>query len=218
MSASKGVFDNVSEGMSGFLGKILDAPDSVENPARRKVARTAFCLGVVALGVIAFLMMNGGLGGDIAGSLANPGVMSLMSMPMALGISGIGITWLLEDLIPQEHHRIASKVSALLMPLLMAGGVGSIMFAGFQHGWAAGSFNAYFIGGVIVLPMTLYAAIHAYDTVTDNRGHYYRLPQPPPPPPVAVAAPHGSSRSHPLLPIGPSAPSTPIIDFTDDDE
>ena len=162
------------EGMMGKMGdmadKILGLPDRPNSAAWRRVCRIVFSVAIIILGAGLFFMMNHGA----FGALANPSISTMMSMPLSIGITGVGIAWLLEDvsgIFGRKAQRGVGKILAIAMPILLAGGAAALMMAGFHGGLTATAINGWFFAGILLLPLsvlTLPGAINAINSRDAN--------------------------------------------------
>jgi hypothetical protein len=140
-------------GIMEKIEKIFSFPDQFTDPVANKVARVVLDLGIIGLGVGVLALVTGGFN---PASVANPATMMVLTVfPLSICAAGLGLAWLMEDLIPGQHHRTASKVMTLLMPALMLASSLCIVGASFSSGIYATSFNSYSLLGMMMVPLTL---------------------------------------------------------------
>lgn len=163
----------ITDKMGGIAKSIVYFPDKCKSPGWRKFWRIAFDVGLIALGIFILYSMNKG---NLA-ALANPTVSTLMSMPLTLGLVGLGASWLIQDLIGKEHQRTAALIAAIAMPALLAGAGAALMATGFQHGIIIGtSMNNYFLIGIVILPLSCFAAANAIKMFSQKKGKFIENP------------------------------------------
>lgn len=164
-----GMIGQLKDQMGGLLDKILSLPDKPKTEAGRKAAYIAADIAVIALGIIALGAMTQGFSHS---ALADPGIMTMMSIPMTLGISGMGLAWLISDLVGKENRRTAAKVMAILMPMMLLAGTLCIMGASFHSGIYPSSFNSHFVVGIILLPVAVVCIGQVASVLKDKNGQF----------------------------------------------
>lgn len=181
---NKGLMDKATGFMGDTLGKIADIPDKPEKAWQRKALYILFDLGIVllAFGVISMMM---GTGWNplhwfsaanftaIGHSLQNMSFMNMMTAGMGFGAIGVGLGFLVNDLLPKKAHRTASKVMAVAVPFLLIGGAAALILAAGKTG--GGHFlnmhfsltksmtSSLFYVGLLLIPVAAYSALKLPD-------------------------------------------------------
>lgn len=189
---NKGLMDKATGFMGDTLGKIADKPDEwadkIQDPRKREITRKAlyilFDLGIVllAFGVVSAMM---GAGWNplhwfsaanftaIGHSLQNMSFMNMMTAGMGFGAIGLGLGFLVNDLLPKKAHRTAGKVMAVAVPFLLIGGAAALILAAGKTG--GGHFlnmhfslsksmtSSLFYVGLLLIPVAAYSALKIPD-------------------------------------------------------
>ena len=203
-SSNKGAMDQIKDSAGGLLKSITSFPDTttppeflkdyITVPTWQKAARIGFDILMIGAGLLLIYLLSKIM------SISDPSIMSLMPMGAGLALSGFGLKFLIEDVIGKENMRTAAKVMAVLTPILLLGGTAALVGAGL-HSWMGGfGFNAYFMAGIIMLPLTVAAIKHSASAFKNNNSTYYRRALPPVvsprsiPPTGSLASPYDQHR------------------------
>lgn len=150
----------IMSGMGGMLDWILSLPDKPKHPVAKKVARIAFDILIVGLGVTLFFGLNTQFSFNMDAlrtALANPSLTTLMSMPICIAGTGVGLTWLLQDIISDKYHRFVGKIGAVVMPIFLIVAGACLMQAGFHNGLSRVTMGSYWFVSLLILPLALFA-------------------------------------------------------------
>ncbi len=169
-----GIKEQFLEHAGGLLKSIISIPDNrpkfledyIDESTWKKVARIGFDILMVGAGFLLIYTMSRFM------SISDPSIMSLMPICAGLALSGFGLKFLMEDLL-KEHLRTAAKVMAVLLPLLLVGGTVCMVGAGLHSLMGGYGFNAYFMAGIVMVPLTVVAIKHSASTFKDSNGTFF---------------------------------------------
>lgn len=167
-SESPGVLGGAKKAIGDKLDQFLDLPDKPKKEWQRKLAYIAFDLGVLLLVFGMASMMFGGVNPvHWISSLQNPSIMNMMSLPMLVAGGGVGLAFLIKDILPKKAHRTAGRVMAIAAPILILGGAIALILAGGKTGgghllnyhfsFTKSMTSPYFYIGLLLLPLSVYA-------------------------------------------------------------
>lgn len=154
-----GLVGGIGEKIGNKLGPLFDLPDLPTNPTARKAARIAFDLIIVGLGIIMLGAVTSH--SSFCSGLLNPSYGTYMILPFPCIIMGLGLSWLLDDLIAKKHKRTFTKAIAYALPVLVLGGALGLAGSGFVSGFNASGVNLYFLSSFMLAPTSLVALHHA---------------------------------------------------------
>jgi hypothetical protein len=169
----KGWFMSLSEKLSGlkeFGAKIGHFPDTLDTPAKRKAARMLYDIGLIALGIIALSAVSGGFNPS---NFLDPGITSLMGLPMFVGISAAGAAWFLKEILPKEWHHTASKVMMFLVPALLIAGTICMCGATFHHVVGPNSITSVSLLGAVLVPAAIGSIGYSASSLKDNISYFF---------------------------------------------
>jgi hypothetical protein len=155
----------IKDAMMDKIGNLFSLPDQVEDPHLRKLARAAFGVALIALAFVAFYFMNGGSflapsWKPIIASLADPGMMTMISIAGGSLVSAFGLTIIIKNLFGKEHSQTVAKVASIAVPLALLAAGALFLGAGFQHGFAPPSVgNNYVVLGAVTLPCGIFLSL-----------------------------------------------------------
>lgn len=141
--------DKAKNAMGGVLGKVCGFADNHPDPTIRKVRRVfiySMAILLVCLVVWMFAGSNGvmgqvgnaftGKGFDVSALnwgeefFSNSSMTTVMMVGAATAGVGIGVSLILQELISKKYQRSVSKVTAVMLPLLMLAAGGCLLGAG----------------------------------------------------------------------------------------
>ena len=168
-TGNKGGIDQFKDSALGYLKSITSFPDTTTPPdflkdyisvaTWQKTARIGFDILMIGAGFLALYFF----------ATPDPSIMSLMPIGAGLGLAGFGIKFLMEDLVG-KNNRTAAKVMAVLAPILLLGGTAALVGAGLHSLMGGFGFNAYFMAGIVMVPLTVVAIKHSASAFKDNNG------------------------------------------------
>lgn len=166
----------IKDGLMGKLGELADLPDKPKKAWQRKALYILFDVGVILLGVMALGMATkfGIFTGHFA-ALSHPGFSTLMMLPAVGGAVGVGLSWLIVDIMGRRAAR-AAKVLSVATPillllgsfLLMASGGVSHTAHGIHFSLMKAMTSTYFYVGLLLVPLTLAATAKGLDVWSDS--------------------------------------------------
>lgn len=171
-SETNSTISEVKDTAMKVIDWILDLPDRPSSALGKKLVYIIFDLGIVLLAYLMLCTMTGSTSfTGIAHAFADPGITTLLSMPMVLGGAGAGIFFLLQDILPKKAHKAVAKVATVVAPLLLfvagfalirAGG-GHLVNGGggtnfFHFSLAAAATSPTFYMGLMIIPLGFVAA------------------------------------------------------------
>jgi len=160
-----GGLSQLKDSMMGKVDWVLSRPD------KYRALRYVYDIALIGIGIAILCVTTGNF--DPA-SLSNPTVGVIMAMPMSFAITGIGVAWLLEDVIGKKHQRTAAKIMAFIMPLALIAGTVCLMGAGLHGGFKPFSINNYFLAGLLLLPLSLFALDRSAKILTHKEPIFVR--------------------------------------------
>ena len=175
---NKGISDQLKNYAGGMLDSITSFPDTttppeflkdyISVPTWRKAAQIGFDILMVGAGILLIYLLSKTM------SISDPSIMSLMPLVAGLGISGFGLKFLIEDVLGKKNMRVAAKVAALLMPILMIGSTVALVGAGLNSLMGGMGFNAYFMAGIVMVPLTLVGIKHSASVFKSSEATYFQ--------------------------------------------
>lgn len=170
------------------LDSILDIPDRPSSEWGKKALYIIFDLGILLLTYMMVVTMTGSFTfTGIAHVFADPGITTLLSLPMVVAGVGTGISFLLQDILPKKAHKAVAKVAAVAAPLLLfvagfalirAGG-GDLVHAGggtnfFHFSLTMAAASPTFYMGLMLIPLGFVAAGELCSDRRDEQIPYVR--------------------------------------------
>ncbi|MEZ5314826.1 MAG: hypothetical protein R3E91_01240 [Chlamydiales bacterium] len=160
-SINSNLVNNIKGQFSKTFDQILALPDKPSKAWQRKALYILFDLGMILL---ACGLMVTTMGSGIGHTLQNLSLTNIMMIVPLTGLAGLGLTFLIQDIIPQKAHRNVAKVMAVAAPLLLVAGIAALFLAaGKASGGGIFSLtqamtNSYFYIGLLLMPIAFHLA------------------------------------------------------------
>ncbi len=173
--ASQPKEEGMMDKMGGMLRSVIGFPDRIadrfEHPVAKKIVYIVADLLFIGLGVgIFFMLIQFNLQ-----SLLDPGIQSMMGTAAAIMAVGVGVSWLVKDMIPKSWHRTMSKIAGWVAAAAVTAGAACFIASAFHNcGLINSSIGPYYFAGLLLLPTAVYFAANAAENMMQKEIEFYK--------------------------------------------